>query len=170
MSLPLLAAGEFARVIPILEQALKTPAEWIGDHDLYAALADVAVRQRDEMALRQYAPLAEELAQRCGHRLYQAVAHRAWGVAHRLAGEYAEAASRLNQALMLFQELDTRWQLGRTWLELGELAAVQGEPTKARACFQHALGLFEAMRAAPDTDRARAALEALDISGWMVPG
>jgi tetratricopeptide (TPR) repeat protein len=163
MSLPLLAAGEFARVIPILEQALKTPAEWIGDHDLYAALADVAVRQRDEMALRQYAPLAEALAQRCGHRLYQAVAHRAWGVAHRLAGEYAEAAGRLNQALMLFEALNTRWQLGRTWFEFGELAVAQRELLEARDCFQRALGLFEAMRAAPDAERTRATLKALSL-------
>jgi tetratricopeptide (TPR) repeat protein len=163
MSLPLLAAGEFARVTPIIEQALQTPSEWIGDHVFYADLADAAARQRDEPALRKYAPLAEASAQRIGHRLYQAVAHRAWGVAHRLAGEYAEAAGRLNQALILFRELGTRWQLGRTWFELGELAVAQNEAPKARDYFQRALGDFEAMRAAPDADRARAACEALSV-------
>jgi tetratricopeptide (TPR) repeat protein len=161
MSLPLLAAGEFARVIPIIEQALQTPSEWIGDHIFYADLADVAARQRDEPALRKYAPLAEASAQRIGHRLYQAVAHRAWGVAHRLAGDYAEATSRLNQALKLFQELDTRWQLGRTWLEFGELAMAQNELPKARDCFRRARADFEAIRATPDANCARAALEAL---------
>jgi|SRR5579859_816779 len=163
MSLPLLAAGEFARVIPIIEQALQTPSEWIGDHIFYADLADAAARQRDEPALRKYAPLAEASAQRISHRLYQAVAHRAWGVAHRLAGEYAEAAGRLNQALRMFEELDTRWQLGRTWLELGELAAAQNELPKARDCFQRALDDFEALRAAPDADHARAALAAVSV-------
>ena len=162
MSLPLLAAGEFARVIPLLEQAIKAPSEWIGNHILYAALADAAAQQQDEAALRKYAPLAEALAQRYNHRLYQAVAHRAWGVAHRLAGEYSQAAGRLSQALILFQELDTRWQLGRTWLELGALAGAQSEPIKARDCFERALGLFEAMRAGPDADCTRAALEALN--------
>ena len=163
MCLPLIAAGEFARVIPILEQALKTPAEWIGDHDLYAALADVAVQQRDAPALRKYAPLAEDLAQRYGHQLYLAIAHRAWGVAHRLAGEYAQAANRLNQALTYFRSFNARWQLGRTWLELGELAVAQGGPFQARDCFQHALRLFEAMRAAPDVERAHSAIQVLRL-------
>ena len=163
MSLPLLAAGEFARVIPIIEQALQTPSEWIGDHIFFADLADAAARQRDEPALRKYAPLAEAAARRIGHRLYQAVAHRAWGVAHRLAGEYAEAAGRLNHALQLFQELDTHWQLGRTWLELGELAVALNDGPKALDCFQRALDDFEVMRAEPDAHRARAALAALSV-------
>jgi hypothetical protein len=130
MSLPLMAAGEFARVTPVLEQALQTPSEWIGDHILYAALADAAAQQRDEPALRKYAPLAEALAQRCGHQLYQAVAHRAWGVAHRMAGECAPAADRLDQGLRLFEGLGTRWQLGRTWFEFGELAVAQNDQPK----------------------------------------
>jgi len=120
-------------------------------------------RQRDEPALRKYAPLAETAAQRIGHRLYQAVAHRAWAVAHRLAGEYAEAGGRLNQALNLFQDLGTHWQIGRTWLELGELAAAQNELAQARDCFQRALDDFEALRATPDADRARAALAEVRI-------
>src|SRR5258706_11486099 len=111
MSLPLLAAGEFARVIPILEQALHSDSEWVGNHVLYAALADAAAQQHDEAALLKYAPLAETLAQRYNHRLYQAVAYRAWGVAHRLAGDFALAADRLDQALRLFEALNTRWQL-----------------------------------------------------------
>jgi tetratricopeptide (TPR) repeat protein len=162
MSLPLMAAGEFARVTPVLEQALKTPSEWIGDHILTAALADAAAQQRDEPALRKYAPLAEALAQRCGHQLYQAVSHRAWGVAHRLTGEYAQAAGRLDQAFVLFQGLDTRWQLGRTWYEFGELAAAQDHRPEARDSFQRALGLFEAMRATPAAERAKAALQDLE--------
>jgi hypothetical protein len=125
-------------------------------------LADVAVQQRDLAALRQYAPLAEQLASRYDHGLYQAIAHRAWGVAHRLAGEYAEAKVRLHQALELFHDLDTHWQIGRTLSELGELAVARAEATAARDYFSHALAAFEAMKAAPDADRARAALEALD--------
>jgi tetratricopeptide (TPR) repeat protein len=160
MSLPLLAAGEFARVTPILEQALKAPTESIGNHILYAALADAAAQQFDQLALRKYAPMAETLAERYHHRLYLAVAHRAWGVAHRLAGDFALAAGRLDQALRLFEDLNTRWQLGRTWLEFGELAKAQRRPAQARECFQRALDLFVAMRAAPDAQRARGALAA----------
>lgn len=120
----------------------------------------MAVLQRDEAGIRQYAPQAEELAMRYGHTLYQAVAHRAWGVAHRLAGEHAEAKARLHQALDLFNSLNTRWQMGRTLFELGELAA-QTDTTKAREYFIHAVAAFEAMRAAPDAARTRAALDKL---------
>jgi tetratricopeptide (TPR) repeat protein len=87
--------------------------------------------------------------------------HRAWGVAHRLAGEYAESEARLNQALELFSGLGTRWQMGRTLFELGELAAARQQPSNARDYFARALVDFDAMRAAPDSARTRAALEAL---------
>jgi tetratricopeptide (TPR) repeat protein len=157
----MMAAGEFAPARQNLETALKTPSEWIGDHDLHAMLVDLAARQRDEAAIRQYAPLAEELATRYDHTLYQAIAHRAWGVAHRLAGEYAAARARLNQALTLFSELNTRWQMGRTLFELGELAAAQTNTTEANDHFIRALAAFEEMQAAPDVTRTRIALEAL---------
>lgn len=126
---------------------------------MYAALVDAAAMHDDEAAIRQYAPTAEELAVRHGHALYQAVAHRAWGVAHRLAGEYDAAQARLKQALEILRELGARWQIGRTLYELGELAAGQGDWESACAHFTQALVDFEAMRAAPDMARTRAALE-----------
>ena len=39
-----MAEGEFALVRQILETALQTPSEWIGDYDLYAMLADAAAQ------------------------------------------------------------------------------------------------------------------------------
>src|SRR5215468_8759777 len=101
MSLPLIAEGEFALVREHLEVALRQRSiGWavVGDHELYAMLADAATQQRDVVALRQYAPLAEESARRYDHALFQAIAQRAWGVAHRLAAEYTAAEARLNQA------------------------------------------------------------------------
>ena len=129
-----------------------------GDHDLYAMLVDAAMSQRDESALRRYAPLAEETATRIDHKLYTAIAHRGWGVAHRLASEYAEAERRLNLALNTFAEMGTRWQSGITLFELGELMRAQGNSVAARDYFARALVAFEAMRAAPDAARTRAAL------------
>lgn len=152
--------GEFALVRQHLETSLHSASWWISDHDIYATLVDTAVLQRDEAGIRQFAPGAEELAIRYGHTLYQAIAHRAWGVAHRLAGEYPEAGARLHQALDLFNGLDTRWQIGRTLFELGELAAPIN-PAQARDYFSRALVQFEAMRAAPDAARTQAALERL---------
>ena len=155
-----MAEGEFPLVRQHLEIALGKSAAWVGEHDLYAMLADAAAQQRDGDALQHYAPLAEETARRYEHKLYQAIAHRAWGAAHHLAGEHAEAETRLQQALELFRGLDTRWQIGRTLFELGELAQTRGEAAGAREHFSRALTAFEELGAAPDAARARAALEA----------
>lgn len=131
------------------------------DLDLYAMLCDVAGLQADEAALRQYAPPAEKLAADCGHTLYLAIAHRAWGILHRLDGNQAEASDRLNKALQLFQRLGARWQSGRTHLELGAVAKALGNFADAGQHTSAALALFEPMRAAPDAARARAALHSL---------
>ncbi|MGQ0601742.1 MAG: tetratricopeptide repeat protein [Anaerolineales bacterium] len=157
-----MAEGEFALVREHLGAALNKPSQgWapVGDHELYSMLADAAAQQRDEATLRQYAPLAEETARRYGHTLYQAIAHRAWGVAHRLAGEYPQAEARLNQALDLFSSLNTRWQIGRTLLELGELAVARKNIVKAQGHFTRALAAFEVMRATSDAARTRTRLE-----------
>ena len=124
-------------------------------------LADAAGRQRDVEALRQYAPLAEESAARYNHRLYQAIAHRAWGVLHTLVGEYVAAEARLSQAMAFFEALDTRWQIGRTHLELGELARASSTNASARSHFTRALVEFETIGAAPDAKRIRTMIDQL---------
>lgn len=126
------------------------------DHDLYILLADTAARQHDLAAIRHYAPLAEELARRDDHKLYRAMAHRALAVAHRLAGEYDEAEIRLHHALELFQMLGTRWQIGRTLFEWGELEDSRRDRAAARDCFSRALVEFDAMGAEPDAANTRA--------------
>ncbi len=131
------------------------------DHDMYMTLADSAVGLRDAAALRRYAPLLEELAARDGHRLYLAIAHRAWGVAQRLAGEHAEAEAQLNLALESFRHMGTRWQAGRTLVELGELALARSNADAARDCFSQALAAFEELQAVPDAARTRAMLKSL---------
>jgi tetratricopeptide (TPR) repeat protein len=156
-----MAEGEFALVRNYLEIGLNKTAEWIGEHDLYAMLADAAAQQRDESALRKYAPLAEELASRYDHKLYQAIAHRAWGVAHWMAGQHAESKTRLDQALELFQQLDTRWQIGRTLFEMGELALSRNENKDAHEYFSRALSTFSSMGAMPDATRTREKLAML---------
>ena len=81
---------------------------------------------------------------------------------HRLQGEYSAAETRLNQALELFQGLETRWQIGRTLFELAEVAIDRTDPTKARNYYLRALSAFEEIGAAPDVARTQAALESLD--------
>jgi tetratricopeptide (TPR) repeat protein len=133
------------------------------DHEIYMILADTAVELRDVDALRKYAPNLEKLASRDNHRLYLAVAYRALGVEHRLAGEYAAAEIRLRQALELFTELGTRWQVGRTLFELGEWSLDQlQKEMKAREYFAQALESFEETQARPNAERTRALLNSLE--------
>ena len=156
-----MAEGEFALVQKYLELAINKTAAWVGEHDLYAMLADVAAQQRDQASLQKYAPLAEEFASRYEHKLYQAVAHRAWGVAYRLTGQHAEAGLRLNQALEIFQHMGTRWQVGRTYVELGELAIAQTNLSIAHDYLSRAIKLFDEIQAIPDLTRTQSALQGL---------
>jgi len=132
------------------------------DHEIYMTLADTAVEMRDSSALQKYAPHLEELANRDKHKLYLAIAHRAYGVAHRLEGKHAEAETQLKQALELFTKLGTRWQIGRTLFELGELKLAQSEEkAKAIEYYSQALGSFQEIQAMPNAERTRAALNSL---------
>ena len=124
-------------------------------------LTDTAVELRDAEALRKYAPQLERIAERDNHRLYLAIAQRALGVGHRLAGEHAAAETRLGEALALFTQLGTRWQIGRTLFELGELHLAHA-PAKAREYYSQSLGAFEEIQAVPNIGRTRAALDSLE--------
>jgi tetratricopeptide (TPR) repeat protein len=159
-----MAEGEFALVRQILEAALDLPAEWIGDHDMYVMLADVAASQHDLAGIQKYAPQAEVLAERYQHKLYHAITQRAWGVANRLTGDYALSEAKLTKALELFGKLNTRWQAGRTLFELGELAHARNKSAEAQRWFTEALSAFEAMNAQIDATRTRAELEGLKFT------
>ena len=130
------------------------------EHNLYMLLTEAAAQRGDLAALQQVAPRLEELAERDDHRFYLAIARRAWGVAHRLAGEYAASEASLEQAAQLFREYGARWQLGRTFFEMGELGLRRADPDMARQGFTQALAEFEAMGAIPYVERTRAAIQA----------
>lgn len=160
-----MAEGEFARTQRHLSAGLKIAADAgappQGGHDLYTLLVDTAVLERDADALRKYAGLAEQAARSIDHQLNLGIAHRAWGVAHTLAGEFAEAQSRLEQALQVFSAYPAPWQVGRTLFELALLAKAAGQKDKARAHLAKALDAFEGLQAVPDVRKAREALAAL---------
>ncbi len=132
-----------------------------GDHVLYAMLVDAAAQQRDPIGLQKYAALAEEGALSLGHKLNLAIAQRAWGVRHMLAGEYLQAEDRLAQALNIFSSYPAPWQVGRTLFELGELSRLQDKTEEAHDYYSRAMRIFEELRAAPYAARARAAIENL---------
>jgi tetratricopeptide (TPR) repeat protein len=163
----LTAKGEFALVKEYLEMSGQIPVTRGGhvfnETERYFLLADLAVLARDETALRQYIPLAEEMAIQDNHRLFQAGVHRAWGVLHRLTGEYAPAEVRLKRALEMFGAQETRWQIGRTLAELAELSLAQSDLAQAKQYYSLALDSFEQIGARPDAARTRQALAALPL-------
>ena len=132
------------------------------EHIVFMMLVDAAARVGDEAAIRKYAPRLEELVLRDDHKPYLAVAHRAWGIAHRIAGEYDKAESRLNQALEIFESLEASWQIGRTQFELGELALAKTDGGSAHSYFMLAQTHFEELGAKPDIARTAAVLENLN--------
>lgn len=158
-----MAEGEFALMQQHLEAALKLSSSAgsasAGDHDVYAMLVDGAAQQRDPVGLQKYALLAEETARSIDHKLHLAIAYRAWGVAHTLAGEYPQAEARFKQALDIFDDYPAPWQIGRSLFEMGELARLQMKPEQASDYYSRALSAFEELHAAPYAARARTALE-----------
>jgi len=120
-------------------------------------LADTAAELRDLDAVRKYAPTLDQLARRDNHQLYLAIAQRATGIGHWLAGEKIEAENHLRGSLELFMKLGTRWQIGRTLFELGENHLPRSHE-KAREYYSQALGAFEEIRAVPHAERTRGVL------------
>ena len=131
---------------------------------MYVMLADAAASQYDLAGIQKYAPQAGVLAERYQHKLYQAITQRAWGVAHRLSGDYAQSEVKLMNALKLFRELNTCWQVGQVFFELGELSCAWQKPLEAQRWFTEALAAFEEMKAQLDVMRTRAELERLTMS------
>lgn len=161
------AEGEFALVRQSLEAAIDLPGQPVKrgtmahEHVMYMMLADSAAQEHDLPALQRYAPLLEELALRDEHRPFLAVAHRAKGVAYRLAGDHANAEMRLKAASALFEELDAHWQIGRTLVELGELDLDRSDGSSARRHFSQAVEAFEVVKAAPHMELTRERLQAI---------
>jgi hypothetical protein len=55
--------------------------------------------------------------------------------------------------------MNTRWQIGRTLFELGELSISLADMSSARDHFTSALSAFETLSALPDAARTRERLE-----------
>jgi tetratricopeptide (TPR) repeat protein len=158
--------GEFALVKECLERALEKSGQPVNygtmahDHAITMMLTECAVETRDEAALNKWAVRLMELAERDDHKLYAAIASRALGVSHRMAGRFGEAEASLQRALEVFTQMGTRWQRGRTLVEMAELELSRPRKgrKKARKHFSEALRMFEGIQAAADVARTRLAL------------
>jgi tetratricopeptide (TPR) repeat protein len=78
-----------------------------------------------------------------------------------LASEYEDAEAHLKEAIELFSEPDTRWQIGRTLYELGELELARSNTDLARDYFAEALEKFESLKATPDIARVNTVIREL---------
>jgi tetratricopeptide (TPR) repeat protein len=130
-------------------------------HIIYMMMTEAAAQTKDLERLQLLVPKLEELATRDDHLPYLAIAHRAKGIAHRVAGDPVQAVTHLNKAMEIFTKLQTGWQIGRTYFEMGEVARSMSDLARAQGYFNQALAAFEAMKAMPDIERTRVALGAL---------
>jgi hypothetical protein len=134
----------------------RMPTRWgsvANQHDVLTMLAEAAARAEDRAALEEFAAPAAELAHRYGHRLYAAIADRALGVLARIQGRSDDARRLLQTALRSFDDLGTRWQVGRTQGEMAVLEHELGKPDEARVWMDLALASLETMQAEPDRQR-----------------
>jgi len=67
----------------------------------------------------------------------------------------------VQQALELFEGLETHWQIGRTFYELAELAREQENLSQAKRNYSLALDSFKHIGAKPDAARVRQVLDSL---------
>jgi tetratricopeptide (TPR) repeat protein len=147
-----------------MDQAMNTAGQPVKrgtmahDHDVAMLQAESAVQRREGAILLGVALRLEELARRDDHRFYLAIAQRALGVAQHLGGDLEKAEQYLKQALETFGGLEARWQAGRTFSELGELARSRGDLEYSRQNFEKALEAFEALGARLDGERVRRTL------------
>ena|SRR5258708_461425 len=161
-----MAEGEFALIAEHLEAALRQPltlTRWgsaATDLDVLVLFAEYAA-ERSLPGQAAYAQRALQAAEAVGHQLYQGSARWALGQAHLRAGALDEAETSFAQALELFQAVPAPWQAARTWLALASVDQARAQPELARPMLELALSEFQALGAAPDAERAVAALRLL---------
>ena len=126
------------------------------------AWADLLLRQQkaDEsrIALERGAPLARQL----GDRYTLAVADWIEGKLAFLSGDRQLAEQKFSDAEAVFDELDTPYEMGRLFFDLG---VMREEPEDAALALRRAIKTFERLEATHDLDRARGALFRLRPAG-----
>ena len=140
--------GEFALAKEHLVAASeKPPIGWnpMGVHEVYVLLADIGALQRDKELLTAYALRSDEISLSLNHHLYHAIALRALAILDWLDHDFARAEERLKESCQLFQRLETRWQIGRTLLDLCELSTSMGNQDEAKTYFTQAQSAFKTM-------------------------
>jgi tetratricopeptide (TPR) repeat protein len=168
LGLAYVEAGEPAKAIPQLEQALKGVAPiaptgqargWflvvLGEGHLLAGDLDRA---------DQCAAQALEILERARYRDGIARARRALGRIRQAQGAREEAARLLTQALDLYSSVSARFEVGRTRLALAQLAQEQGDREAASRHLEEAYRLFTVLGVQRYLARTQALAEEFQLS------
>lgn len=144
-----------------MQEAISRSSEINPDMILYSILVDTAVIEEDLEKLNEHTPWLENQAKRHGHKLFEAITLRAQAVANRLGHNHKQAVKQLKEAEVIFLAMDTKWQIGRTYYEFGNLYASQDNKAEAERYFEQAIECFELIDALPDAESTKAALKAI---------
>lgn len=155
----MIAEGEFAQVNSYFQEALERPSEILLDVRFFHLLVDNAILQEDIDSLEELTPRFLELAELHEHDLYNAIANRSIAVLHRLKGELNKPKKLLEISLKIFKDLETHWQIGRTYNELGQLAIAQEKTSEAKDQFTQALEAYKILDARIDIEKTQRALD-----------
>jgi DNA-binding NarL/FixJ family response regulator len=165
-----IARGELAAASSLLARRLREIGEArLGCAELLELVVEVEVAQgATDEALRR-ARRFHELADELDCELFTARAERALGRALAAAGNSADAAPHVEQALSMFARLELALEAERSRLLLADaLSADQQEAAIATA--RAALEGFERLGAGPDADRAAALLRSMGVKAARAAG
>jgi len=125
----LLQAGNVARAIPMLQEAVNQfgqfrPGSKLTQARFLAWLAAAHLLNGDDIAAERSAEQSLEYAEAVGHRLASGLAMRTLSEVYVARGELAEARRRLTQALAVLAGIQAGWERGRTQAALDRLEAL----------------------------------------------
>ena len=129
------------------------------------ALVDIAIAARDPEAAAGGVEDLSRIARDYGSAALEAMALSSRGALHFAREERAEAVAILREALQLWKDLDTPYEVARTRLRLAEALRAAGDLDSAALELDTARVVFERLGARPDLARADALLAQTPVEG-----
>jgi Nif-specific regulatory protein len=147
--------GEATRFLNEARNLFENSATVHGLARVHTMAADLALRQQKLQDAEQSVAVAAEMAARLGDRFTAAQLAAVSGKVCFVTGRREEAELKFAEALQVFEELGTQYELGRLLFDVGLL---REDADEAAQTIRRAVRIFERLEAAPDLERARGAL------------
>jgi Nif-specific regulatory protein len=128
----------------------------------YTAAAGLALRQNDLEGAIAYAEKSAKIARQLGDRFTLAKNDWAWGKIFYFQGQREAAMQKFDAARVVFEELDTPYELARLLFDTG---VMKDEAEEASLTIRGAIRIFERLDASHDLERARGALIRIKPAG-----